>query len=262
MIKPCRDRCFTRWTIGKWVLTAALFGTTIYFVQEFESRTIEVLLPDGTSVDFNNNASTSGLDILLILFVLQHPLFMLARVPIFMLFAIITFCCDKGTEYPAEEDFKDCIISYDFVHYELGILNNFRNHPTGRNELEYYRSLRFSRRQTQQERQQNQAENQDLQLGASFFKRQASRMGSTIQEMFAADLLKELICPICISPMEAGDKVIQLPCHPTHQIHIDCFTRWYDYNVGRDLAHLNLCPACRVPIKVEECKKVNLLVRK
>ena len=27
--KPCRDRCFTPWTIGKWVILGAIMGTTI-----------------------------------------------------------------------------------------------------------------------------------------------------------------------------------------------------------------------------------------
>ena len=32
LAKPCRDRCVTPWTVGKWVLKAALLGTTIVLV--------------------------------------------------------------------------------------------------------------------------------------------------------------------------------------------------------------------------------------
>ena len=32
--KPCRDRCFTPWTIGKWVIKAAIFGVAIKMVKD------------------------------------------------------------------------------------------------------------------------------------------------------------------------------------------------------------------------------------
>ena len=73
---------------------------------------------------------------------------MVARVPIFFLYAIITCCCDKGQEIPEAEDFKDRILSFDFVDYELGVLNNFDNHLVGRNELEYNRRLSIVRAQS------------------------------------------------------------------------------------------------------------------
>jgi len=31
--KPCRDRCFTPWTIGKWIIKAGLIGYTIYLIR-------------------------------------------------------------------------------------------------------------------------------------------------------------------------------------------------------------------------------------
>ena len=35
--KPCKDRCFTPWTIGKWVIKAGIFGYTLYIVKDYHS---------------------------------------------------------------------------------------------------------------------------------------------------------------------------------------------------------------------------------
>lgn len=35
--KPCRDKCFSYWTIGKWIIKTLLFGATIYFVKVREN---------------------------------------------------------------------------------------------------------------------------------------------------------------------------------------------------------------------------------
>ena len=58
------------------------------------------------------------LDKLLIVYLLQHPIFMLSRIPIFIIYSILTCCCDKGHDYGPGEEFKDRIISFDFVSYE------------------------------------------------------------------------------------------------------------------------------------------------
>ena len=34
LLKPCRDRCFTPWTVGKWVIKAGIIGYTIYLVRD------------------------------------------------------------------------------------------------------------------------------------------------------------------------------------------------------------------------------------
>ena len=110
---------------------------------------MEVIQPDGsTALDYSFEDSTSDLDTVLIIFLLQHPIFIVARIPIFIIYSLLTCCCDKGRDYPGDELFKDRIISFDYIEYEEGRLNNFVNHPVGRNELEYHRSLRFVRRQT------------------------------------------------------------------------------------------------------------------
>lgn len=34
LVKPCRDRCFTPWTIIKWLIKGGIIGTAIYYVQQ------------------------------------------------------------------------------------------------------------------------------------------------------------------------------------------------------------------------------------
>ena len=63
---------------------------------------------------------------------LQHPIFLLSRPVIFLLYSIVTCCCDKGDELPGDFNFEDRVLSLDFVDFELGRLNNFENHPVGR----------------------------------------------------------------------------------------------------------------------------------
>jgi len=72
-----------------------------------------------------------------LIYLLQHPIFMIARIPIFILYSLLTCCCDKGADFDDNEEFKDRILSFDFIPYELGRLNNFENHPVGLNELQF-----------------------------------------------------------------------------------------------------------------------------
>ena len=94
----------------------------------------------------------TNLDTYLIIFLLQHPIFMVSRIPIFILYAMLTCCCDKGIEYNDDEQFKHTILHFDFIATELGELHNFENHFVGVDELRFQRNLSFVRRQTIRDR--------------------------------------------------------------------------------------------------------------
>ena len=34
LVKPCRDKCFSPWTLGKWLIKGGIIGYTIYLVQQ------------------------------------------------------------------------------------------------------------------------------------------------------------------------------------------------------------------------------------
>lgn len=88
---------------------------------------------------------TDRLDFYLLVYVLQHPLFVVVRLPIFILYTLLTCCCDKSEELEAREDLVDRIVSFDYIPFYLGVLDNFENHPVGRDEIEYNRGLSIVR---------------------------------------------------------------------------------------------------------------------
>lgn len=61
----------------------------------------------------------------LIVYLLQHPIFIISRIPIFILYSILTCCCDKGDEVNARDEYRDRVLSMDFIPYMLGQNNAF-----------------------------------------------------------------------------------------------------------------------------------------
>ena len=142
LVKPCRDRCFTPWTIGKWLIKGGFMGYTIYMIQDKQDRWVEDFQVGTFEED---RGEKTKLAMYLIVYLLQHAIFIVSRLPIFLCYSILTCCCDKGNEIDDDAEFEDRILSFNFVQYELGRLNHFANHPVGRNEFEYNRRLSFVR---------------------------------------------------------------------------------------------------------------------
>ena len=88
----------------------------------------------------------SHLDSYLIVYLLQHPIFILSRPVQFFFFSLLTCCCQKGEDIDMDNvNMDDKIISFGFVEYELGALANFENHPVGREEVQFNRALSLVR---------------------------------------------------------------------------------------------------------------------
>ena len=152
--KPCRDRCCSPWTAAKWILKGGIFGYTLFLLHKrAEERKAE--LSESALIDLQGE-DDGNLHVYLWVYVLQHVIFIVARIPIFILYSILTCCCDKGAEIPNAEgkdepDFSDRIISFDYIEYELeGMGGNFPNHVVGRNEIEYHRNLSIVRNEARQ----------------------------------------------------------------------------------------------------------------
>ena len=47
-----------------------------------------------------------------------------------------------------DNELKDKILSFDFIQFELGELNNFEDHAIGMQEVAFNRNLEFVRQQT------------------------------------------------------------------------------------------------------------------
>lgn len=192
LVKPCRDRCFTPWTLVKWLIKGGIIGTAIYYVRQKKEDWDEDFVIGG----LDDEKSDTMLDIYLIVYLLQHPLFIVARFPIFLIYSILTCCCDKGQEFNDDEKFEDRILSFDFVPFELGRLNNFENHPVGRNEFEYNRRLSVVRAQSIRNRPDAAPA---APANQSFLDRAQARLGGTIYATLGAKPSGE--CPICYMQM-------------------------------------------------------------
>ena len=96
--KPCRDRCFTIWTTIKWSIKAAIMGYTIWLVRDMRERWEASFEPG----DLVTEPGTSNLDTYLIIYLLQHPIFIASRIPIFILYSILSCCCNKGIDVDAD----------------------------------------------------------------------------------------------------------------------------------------------------------------
>ena len=91
--KPCRDKCFTPWSIIKWLIKGGIIGYTIYLITDKK-----VAWDDEFEEDFieSDKSDTTRLDMYFIVYLVQHPIFIISRFPIFLLYTILTCCCDKG----------------------------------------------------------------------------------------------------------------------------------------------------------------------
>lgn len=120
------------------------------------------------------------LDMYLIAFLLQIPIFIVARLVLFILFELLTCCCDKGRandlDLDDEDRMKRQIFHYDYVDYMNRQLGNFRHHPVGRAEIAYNRNLELVRAQTIRERRENHAGQNADQPGGEV-RLQQSRLG-------------------------------------------------------------------------------------
>ena len=136
----CQDRLNSWFTLVKWIFYIAIIGFTIHQIQEKQQRwEDEFQFPERV-------VGETRLDSYLIIFLIHIPVLVVARFPLFAIFSILMCCCDKG-EVVIEEDTEimSLIWHYDFVDYELGVLNNFVNHPVGRAEVTYNRNLEYVR---------------------------------------------------------------------------------------------------------------------
>ena len=133
--KPCLDRWNNPWTAGKWIFKAAFIGYTISLIRNRKDEWEETFEAGG---EVGIDPANTSLDAYLIVYMLQHPIFLLSRPILFVLYSLVTCCCDRGVEIEDErldEVMRNKIVAYGFIEYELGQVNNFENHPVGREEI-------------------------------------------------------------------------------------------------------------------------------
>ena len=75
-------------------------------------------LPDILAEVLNNTnfrKDPTNFHIICLIWALLHPIFMVARVPIFLLYAIFTCCCDKGEVLDADFPYNLLFISFEYI---------------------------------------------------------------------------------------------------------------------------------------------------
>ena len=93
LLNPCRDKCGTGWFYAKWLFKAVVFGFTIYHTRVYNE---EMRIFDESNV--------TDFEMFLTIYLFQHAIFLVARVPIFIIFTILTCCCSKGEELTKDEN--------------------------------------------------------------------------------------------------------------------------------------------------------------
>ena len=141
-------------------------------------------------------------------------IFVAIRAPLFLVYTILTCCCGKGNEFEEDYKFEDRIISYDYVKYELGLLNNFENHVVGINEMEFNRNIQIFRGQQQIEMQEV--------YGPDAGGAHINYIRYSLRKTIIANLsggTKDIECSVCTFGFKHNDKAEALACHPSHIFH-------------------------------------------
>lgn len=133
----------------KWVLQIGVMAFTYTLVKAKQDRWEEEF-EVGTLV-----RGTTRFDMYLIVYMAQVPFFQVLRIPFFMCASLFTCCCDFWDKPLADNfEMEQMIWNYEFVEYELGLLNNFEHHPVGRAEFAFNRELAMVRQNTNRLRQE------------------------------------------------------------------------------------------------------------
>ena len=162
----------------------------------------------------------------------------------------ISICCDKGQSFPENYQFKQLIISYDFIEYETEGVHNFENVPVGAADLNFQRDIQIVR---QQSMRQMSSQRQSLRP-AGF----GERMRKTIVQRFNFNSVNFGFCPICTLDFVTGDRIYQLGCHDTHVLHESCFDDYAKFS--KDKGKSLLCPVCRIPVDESKLQKSELQI--
>ena len=134
-------------------------------------------------------------------------------------------------------------------------MNNFRNHATGRAELDFNRQIRLISEEIREERAREQrAMGIDLTRQTSRIEKRKVKMLRTLRTMVSVTLL-ENDCPICFESFESDAKVVVLGCNKLHMLHEKCYDMFIMTNTKNGVE--SVCPMCRAPIdKSAATKKI------
>jgi len=179
-------------------------------------------------------ATIIHLDHWLLIWMLQHVIFILLR-PVFMVaFVILTCFMDQGEAYSAKDDLSWSIISYDYIKNMRERAKNEDGYKMGFDELEF-RSHNEEIHRIVTETERKRKNPKELRLGF--------RDGLVELMGFSKD---SSTCAVCAKSMEAGACIVKLGCNPACCLHDSCYKALLKYykEQGEDAC----CPICQKEI--------------
>lgn len=248
----CRDKVCSIPTAIKWFIYVGLYGFLYFAVKGWNDR---------QAADFQAGSITvqTNFHINCLVIALMHPIFILARIPIFVVYAILTCCCDKGDDLEEDFPYDKLIISLDYWQKgeearENGgdVADPFHNRPW--DEWRAQNNLRNIRRDTMNLRAQNNPEGDGGGFAASMRREVTKTMKLSLSKSVALT-----VCPICTMEPEVGEAWFIPPCDKRHMHHWDCMEQFSKRSI-KD-AHPLFCTLCRVPLKFEDGVKKTIDAR-
>lgn len=174
---------------------------------------------------------------------------MVSRIPIFIIYSIFTCCCDKGREYAEGEEFKETVLSFDYIQNAIEERNHFQNYEIGEEEVAFDAGLQEVR-----QRRITIANEQAMMQSMATSKVEQFRFGirKTITEAMSMSMV-DACCSICTMPFEAPCEISQLACHQKHVLHTECLDDWLAHN--QKTYTTPKCPMCRSNIDKDQVIK-------
>lgn len=131
----CRDRwCVKPATWLKWGFKSLWLVAIIATIKVWKSENQWV-----NDFDSEAESMTNRFDDLLIVYLLQHLIFLSLRPGFLCCLLVCTVCHDHGEPYDKDDSFSDSIISYDYINYMTQRLNHLQDRPFGLSELKMHR---------------------------------------------------------------------------------------------------------------------------
>lgn len=174
---------------------------------------------------------------MLIIYLLQHVIFIGLR-PFFLFVFLTTTCCfDHGKTFDRSDPLDDTIISYNYVRYWKAYHNDHVEKEVGGTELQRYQDS-----QKIKDIALGEDTNRRLMLkDVNFVKNWRSGIQAGIVDLTGYEEAK-YHCAICCQQFKTGQELVRLGCNVCHCFHESCFAEYCKFYEKED-ADIK-CPIC------------------
>ena len=120
--KVCHDHFCTVGTSIKWTFKIVYIAVLVGLIKDWKKKNHVKFIglqgeeDERTSIQFEN---------LLILYGIQHLIFIVFRPLLFLMWTFMTCCCQMDEEYPEDYNFDDSIISFNYIKYHREYFREF-----------------------------------------------------------------------------------------------------------------------------------------